>query len=266
VIPDGLHHVGNATHLIVLDGVRVLTDPWLREPADRAIVHRLPPAPLPTDPDLVLITHAHEDHFDPSALAQLDRTATVVCPMGRILDEVHGLGFAVARGVAPGDTLEAHGLAIDVVRGKHNIPEVCFRIAAGDRAVFFGGDSRRSKDIDALARTKPTPVVVLPGERSRLFGRRYVMSPREAIALAQRFGAELAILSHHESSVIRRRLVRMLLQIQPPMPEEFPPWFRIPAPGDFIAFPWTASAARSDQCTSTLGGARCSLASQVPPA
>lgn len=262
MIADGLYHVGNSTHLIVLGGVRVLTDPWLREPADRAIVHRVPPAPLPRDPDLVLITHAHEDHFDPTALAQLARTATVVCPAGRIVDEVRALGFADARGVAPGDTLEARGLVIDVVRGRHSVPELCFRLAAGELAVFFGGDSRRSKEIDALALAKPTPVVVLPGERSRLFGRRYVMTPPEAIELARRFGALLAVLSHHESRVVPRRLVRLLLQIEPPTPDEFPPWFRIPAPGELIEFPWTTIA----QCTSIGRGAFRSLDSQARPA
>src|SRR5262249_43705368 len=34
---EGLHHVGHATHWIVLEGVRILTDPWLSEPADRTL-------------------------------------------------------------------------------------------------------------------------------------------------------------------------------------------------------------------------------------
>lgn len=235
---DGLHHVGNSTHLIVLGGVRVLTDPWLREPADRAIVHRVPPAPLPRDPDVVVITHAHEDHFDPTALAQLDRGATVVCPAA-LRDETLALGFPDVRGVTPGDVVEARGLAITAVHGKHSIPEVCFHVAAGARAVFFGGDSLRTKALDAFADAHPTPVVVLPGEQSRVFGRRYVMTPDDAIALAQRFRAELAILSHHESGLVARRLVRWIVRIDPPAPDEFPPWFRVPAPGDYLPFPWS---------------------------
>src|SRR6185503_16289343 len=75
---EGLHHVGNSTHWIVLEGVRILTDPWVTEPADRILEHTHEPRPLPTGPDVVLITHRHGDHFDLPALATVDRTAAVV--------------------------------------------------------------------------------------------------------------------------------------------------------------------------------------------
>lgn len=232
---EGLHHIGNSTHLIVLGGTRVLTDPWITEPADHVLGHRVPPAPLPRDPALVLITHEHEDHFDPPALALLDRGAVVVCPM-KLVARVRAIGFRDVRGVAPGDRLEACGLEIEVVRGKHTVPEVCFRLAREHRAVFFGGDTMRTPEIDALARRSPTPFVVTAAEHSTLLGRRFVMTPREAVELAQLFGAKAAVLSHHESKVIRRWL-GWLVKVPPPDPTEFPPWFRIPSPGEHIPFP-----------------------------
>src|SRR5262245_19566510 len=83
VTREGLHHVGHATHWIVLEGVSFLTDPWIAEPADRTLAHSVAPAPFPTRPDVVLITHGHEDHFDPVALGRLDRSATVVTLAGK---------------------------------------------------------------------------------------------------------------------------------------------------------------------------------------
>lgn len=239
---DGLHHVGNSTHLIVLDGIRVLTDPWITEPADHVIGHRVPPVPLPTDPALVLISHEHGDHLDPAALALLDRThrgrtTIVLCPPCKALAQVQELGFDV-RVVSPGDQLDVCGLAIEVVRGKHSVPEVCFRIVRGDRAVFFGGDTMRTPEIDALARAKPTPFVILPGERSSLLGLRYVMAPAEAVALARDFGAKTAVLTHHESRVIKKWPVGWMVRIPPPDPHELPPWFVIPSPGQHVPFPW----------------------------
>lgn len=75
---EGLHHIGNSTHWIVLEGVAILTDPWLGEPADWILRHSVPPARLPRDPDVVLISHAHEDHFDLVALARLRRGAAIL--------------------------------------------------------------------------------------------------------------------------------------------------------------------------------------------
>jgi L-ascorbate metabolism protein UlaG (beta-lactamase superfamily) len=234
---DGLHHVGNSTHLIVWDGVRILTDPWVTEPADHVIGHRVAPAPLPRDVALVLVSHEHQDHFDPAALAQLDHAAVVVCPRALAV-RVRELGFADVRGVAAGDQLDVCGLAIEVVVGKHSVPEVCFRVVRGEHALFFGGDTMLTPEIEALARAKPTPFVILPGERSSLLGRRHVMTPPEAVALAQRFGATTAVLSHHESRVTKRFPFGWMVRIPPPDPREFPPWFRIPSPGEHIAFPW----------------------------
>jgi L-ascorbate metabolism protein UlaG (beta-lactamase superfamily) len=241
-VADGLFHVGNSTHLIELGGIRVLTDPWVSEPADHVLGHRVPPAPLPTDPALVLITHQHEDHLDPTALALLDRRATIVCPPCKGVDRVEALDFAQVRIVNAGDVLDVCGLTITVVRALHSVPEVSYRLAppgAPDRAVFFGGDTMRTPEIEALARAHPTPVVILPGERSSLLGRRYVMTPPEAVALAQLFRAEVAVLSHHESRVIKRWPFGWMVKIPPPDPAELPAWFKIPTPGTHIAFPWT---------------------------
>jgi L-ascorbate metabolism protein UlaG (beta-lactamase superfamily) len=235
---EGLHHVGNSTHLIVLGGIRILTDPWLSEPADHVLGHRVPPAPLPRDPAIVLITHEHGDHLDPAALALLDRRATVVCPAGKPEGRVRPLGFADVRGVAAGDRISIGDLQIEVVRGLHSVPEVCFHLSLGERAVFFGGDTMLTPEIEELARRRPTPFVILPGERSSLLGKRYVMTPPESVALAQRFGATTAVLSHHESRVIRKFPFGWMVRIPPPDPAEFPSWFRIPSPGEHLPFPW----------------------------
>ena len=52
---EGLHHVGHSTHLLVLEGLRILTDPWVTEPADRCLWHQPAPAPLPTDVDMLCL-------------------------------------------------------------------------------------------------------------------------------------------------------------------------------------------------------------------
>ena len=62
--------VGHGTVLVDLDGVRVLTDPLLRD----RVVHLRRHAPLPPPQmlkglDAVLLTHLHRDHLDLPSLA-----------------------------------------------------------------------------------------------------------------------------------------------------------------------------------------------------
>ncbi|HUG53438.1 MAG TPA: MBL fold metallo-hydrolase [Vicinamibacteria bacterium] len=242
---EGLHHVGNSTHWIVLEGVAILTDPWLSEPADGVLAHRYPPRPLPTRPDVVLISHEHGDHYDATALDRLDRGADVVVPEGEMAEGARALGFGRVHGVRAGDVLpDVRGLAIEVVRGRHSVPEVCFRVERRGRAFFFGGDTMVTAEIEELAAARPVPFAILPGERSRLLFRRYVMTPEEAVGLARRLGARRAVLTHHEQVVARRWPFGWMVHIPPVGQNDFPDWFVVPRPGDYVAFPWADDASK----------------------
>lgn len=240
---EGLRHIGNSTHWIVLEGVSVLTDPWLSEPADHCLYHRVAPIPFSTAPDVVLLTHAHEDHFDPVALARLDRATTVVVPMGPMAKTVRQLGFKDVWPVAPGETLrQVKGLHIQVVKGKHSVPLVVYRVERNGRAFFFGADTQLCPEIEALALKSPVDFAVLPAEHSTLLGRRFVMTPTEAVALAQRLKVRRAVLSHHELQVKPSFPWRFLVKIRPVTRAELPSWFVMPAPGDWVPFPWSDSS------------------------
>lgn len=99
--------IGHATVLLDLGDTRILTDPFLRPTLgplerhgpipDRSLFHRL---------DLVVISHAHADHFDPASLRTLPDRPTVIVP--------RGLGPAAARAVA-GEVAEVEaGEAIEI--------------------------------------------------------------------------------------------------------------------------------------------------------
>lgn len=235
---EGVHHVGNSTHWIVLGGVKILTDPWLSEPADGLLGHTVPPSPLPADPDLVLITHRHEDHFDPAALARLDRRATVLTPERDLVEAARALGFRDVRLVREGEGFrEVRGVRVEVVRGDHLGVEVCYRAERRGRAIFFGGDSRVTREMERLADRAPVSLAILPGERSTFFGMELTMNPGEAVALARRFGARRAVLSHHEHTVTRRLPLGLAVDVPPAERGAFPSWFVVPSPGQHVAFP-----------------------------
>ncbi len=252
---DGVVHVGNSTHLIVLEGVHVLTDPWLKDPADKVLNHRVPPAPLPTDIDVLLLTHEHEDHFDEAALALINKSCAVVVPVW-LAERTRALGFTDVRAVRPGDVLaDVRGLAVEVARARHDVDEVVYRFTCNGRRVFFGGDTLPTTEIDSLAQkdTADTAPIsgggkssgadfcILPADGGALMGTRHVMNVDEAVAMAQRFGVDQAgkgaLLTHHEFE-LTSSLWRLILDVKPVDTARLPAWFQAPVPGQHIKFPW----------------------------
>jgi L-ascorbate metabolism protein UlaG (beta-lactamase superfamily) len=77
--------LGHACHLVEVDGLRILTDPWLVDPIFERLCERDPalafgPADLPPL-DAIAITHGHLDHFNAPTLAALpDKSIPVVHP------------------------------------------------------------------------------------------------------------------------------------------------------------------------------------------
>ena len=93
--------LGHACHLVEVDGVRVLTDPWLVDPAFEGHVEHDPPlafgaADLPPL-DAIALSHGHLDHFNAPTLAALpDKQVPVVHPPVRFTEldaNLRRLGF-----------------------------------------------------------------------------------------------------------------------------------------------------------------------------
>lgn len=80
--PARLEYVGHATVVVDLNGVRLLTDPLLRN----RVAHLRRAAKVDAGAlrgvDAVLISHLHNDHLDLPSLQRLGRDTPVVAPRG----------------------------------------------------------------------------------------------------------------------------------------------------------------------------------------
>jgi len=159
----------------------IYIDPW-GTPADA------PPA------DLILITHAHFDHFQPDEIARLTKDGTKVVAPRDVAAELTGDVTAVA----PGQAHEIGGLLFSTVPA-YNIVEhrldahprenawVGYVLELPGGAYYHAGDTDHLPELETVR----ADVAFLPiGDGP------YTMGPQEAGALAKAIGPKLAVPIH----------------------------------------------------------------------
>ena len=132
-----------------MDGVRLVTDPVLRRLVGP--LYRRVPQPLTeplTDPDAILISHLHLDHYDPRSLRLFRRDTPVLAPVGAGLS-LRWRGFKDIYEVAPGQRLRVGPLEVVGTDAKHRgtrhplaarTPSLGY-VVSGSRSVYFAGDT-----------------------------------------------------------------------------------------------------------------------------
>ena len=163
---NGVRWVGHSTVLVELDGVRLLTDPLLRERV--VTLRRSEPLDLESleDLDAILISHVHYDHLDLGSLRKLQDAKALVMPRGgaslvrrRLSAPVHEL--------AAGETVEIGSVTVQAVPAEHDSSRVLGTktdalgyVVSGSKRVYFLGDTDL---FPALAEVAPeTDVALVP--------------------------------------------------------------------------------------------------------
>jgi L-ascorbate metabolism protein UlaG (beta-lactamase superfamily) len=146
--PARIGYVGHATVVIDLDGVRVLTDPVLRN----RIAHLRRKVPVDAKSlrgvDVALVSHGHYDHLDLPSLEKLGRELPVVVPYG-LGGLLRRRGFRGVLEVHAGDVLQIGALSVRAVRAEHEggrgpfgaSGEALGYVISGTRSIYFAGDT-----------------------------------------------------------------------------------------------------------------------------
>lgn len=148
--PDSrLTFLGHASTVIEMDGVRLVTDPVLRRLVGP--LYRRVPQPLSeplVDPDVLLISHLHLDHYDPRSLHLFRRDTPVLAPVGAGL-ALRWRGFTDIYELNPGEGVRVGSLRVVATEAKHSgtrhplaarTPSLGF-VVSGTRSVYFAGDT-----------------------------------------------------------------------------------------------------------------------------
>jgi len=141
-------YVGHATTVVDLDGVRLLTDPLLRNRV--AHLRRSTPVDAKTlrGIDAVLVSHGHYDHLDVPSLEKLGKKLPVVLPKG-LGGLLRKRRFESVLEVEVGETFSIGALSVRAVPAAHDRSRGPFGASAdpvgyvvtGSRTVYFAGDT-----------------------------------------------------------------------------------------------------------------------------
>lgn len=146
---DAIVFLGHATTLITVAGVRLLTDPVVRD----RVAHLRRQVPPPDaahlrDLDVVLVSHAHHDHLDLPSLRRVARDTPVVVPRG-VGRTLRRHGIAVAAELEAGERLHVGRAAVLAVHAEHDgrrhpggrrFPALGY-VVEGTSRVYFAGDT-----------------------------------------------------------------------------------------------------------------------------
>jgi L-ascorbate metabolism protein UlaG (beta-lactamase superfamily) len=161
-----IQFVGHATVFVDLDGVRLLTDPLLRN----RVAHLRRSGPVSARSlrgvDAVLVSHGHYDHLDLPSLEKLGKKIPIVVPrgLGGILRKRR---FESILEVEEGETLAIGDLQIRAVPAEHDRSRAPFGASAdpvgyvvsGSKSVYFAGDTDL---FDGMSELGPVDVGLIP--------------------------------------------------------------------------------------------------------
>ena len=161
-----IEYVGHATVFVDLDGVRLLTDPLLRNRV--AHLRRASPVAARTRRglDAVLVSHAHYDHLDLPSLEKLGKKIPVVVPRG-LGGLLRKRRFEAVMEVAEGERVAIGSLTVTAVPAEHDgsrsplgvSAEPIGYVISGSRSIYFAGDTDL---FDEMAELGPGDVGLVP--------------------------------------------------------------------------------------------------------
>ena len=141
--------LGHATILIEIDGVRVLTDPILRERVGPLTRTSGPPdQSLWTDIDAVLISHSHWDHLDYGSLKMMGLDVPILARVG-MAGEFKRRGFLDVTEMDVGDRHALGTVEVEAVHAAHKGfgppvggTDLCLGfVIRGTQSIYFAGDT-----------------------------------------------------------------------------------------------------------------------------
>jgi len=223
--PDrGLHAawLGHSSVLLKLDGFTILTDPVfslrvglnlgpLTVGIKRLVDVAAEARDLPKI-DLILLSHAHMDHFDLPSLRLLENKATHLITADRTIDLLRPKRYAQVHELRWDMTVQAGSASVrafevnhwgarfrsDVYRGFNG-----YVVEVGRHRILFGGDTAYTESFKRIRSSQKIDLAIMPiGAYDPWI--RVHCNPEQAWAMASHAGSEYILPVHHQTFQLGR--------------------------------------------------------------
>ena len=214
--------LGHSTVLLKIDGLTILTDPVFSRSVGLSIgpltlgVKRLvePALRIPELPriDLVLLSHAHFDHFDLPSLRRLRNRSTTIVTASKTADLLHCMRFAAVHELAWDERVQLGPATIKAFEVNHwgaRMRTDSYRgyngyiIEAGRYRVLFGGDTAYTTAFRTLKSAHPFDLAIMPvGAYDPWI--HYHATPEQSWQMANDAGASRFLPVHHQTFALSR--------------------------------------------------------------
>ena len=189
--------LGQGGYALQIGEKTIYLDPYMSDMVGKKEgLQRLVPPPIDpaqARPDVYLATHDHMDHLDTDFISQMDcKAVRFVCPESckkALLALDKGIDESQITVVKPGDVLDLDGLTLRAVYADHTPDSVGFVIAIDGLTVYFTGDTLYGEAVGEGVKADVICCCVN--------GKWGNMNAEEAVRVALRSGAKLAIPNHY---------------------------------------------------------------------
>jgi L-ascorbate metabolism protein UlaG (beta-lactamase superfamily) len=164
------------------EGITVYIDPWgLRDEEEPA--------------DVVFITHAHADHFEPTDIEKIQKKPTQFVAPRDVAEKLSGN----VKAIKPAESLEVAGIKVETVPAYSTVEHrlqthpksnnwVGYILSLDGHRYWFSGDGDPNPDIEKI---KTDVALICVG------GDPYVMGPSEAAGVVKMIRPQLAVPNHY---------------------------------------------------------------------
>ncbi len=214
--------LGHSTVLLKMDGFTVLTDPVFSDTvglkvgsfalgARRLVAPALELTDLPKI-DLILLSHAHMDHFDLDSLRRLENRNTAVITAPRTAGLLRTERWARVRELRWDEESQEGPLTVRAIEVNHwgaRLQVDFYRgyngylLSAGRRRIVFAGDTAATSAFSKLRSSRPIDLAIMPiGAYDPWVW--FHCTPEQAWNMANDAGAELIMPVHHQTFRLSR--------------------------------------------------------------
>jgi L-ascorbate metabolism protein UlaG (beta-lactamase superfamily) len=214
--------LGHSSVLLKMNGVTILTDPVFSTRAGihlgvmtlgvkRLVEPALDIASLPPI-DLILLSHAHMDHFDIPSLRRLEYRRTSVITAPKTSDLLRVGHYGSVQEVAWSEQKHAAGVSVRGVEVNHwgaRLRTDTYRgyngylIESGSHRVLFAGDTANTDKLLRVAGSKRVDMIIMPIGAYNPWVR-FHCTPEQAWRMAQEARADRFVPVHHSTFTLSR--------------------------------------------------------------